>query len=179
MMSASVRPWDVDAFLAWERQQELRWEFDGVQPVAMTDALVGHARRVAALARALDRRVPSGCEVFTETLKVRTLADRIRYPDVLVTCGPLADDDDAVSPVLVFEVLSPSTEPTDRRVKVLEYQAVPSILAYVILDPERPVATLRRRADGWVPHGVEGRDAVLTVPGLETPLPLAEIYPAA
>ena len=35
-MSASLQPLTVDEFLAWERAQELRFEFDGIHPVAMT-----------------------------------------------------------------------------------------------------------------------------------------------
>lgn len=177
-MSALLKPWTVDEFLDWEREQDLRWEFDGIQPLAMTGASLGHARTVARLAFALRLRLQH-CEVFTETVKVRVAVDRIRYPDVIVVCGQHGDQEDVAVPTVVFEVLSPSTEPTDRRVKVLEYGGVPAIQAYALLEVERPALIVHRRSTGWVPEPLEGRHATLRLPEIDIEVPLAEVYPAA
>ncbi len=80
-MSVSVRrPMTIDEFLAWEEGQELRWEFDGFEAVARTGGTAGHS------------------------------AGSIRYPDAFVVCSPVLRNETVVTdPVVVFEVLSPST----------------------------------------------------------------------
>src|SRR5689334_8942910 len=115
-MSASLRPLTLAEFLDWERAQTERYEFDGIQPVAMTGGSVAHARVIRRLVMALGVRLRTGCEAFAGDLKVLT-GGRARYPDVSIVCGPVNPHDDTVEPVVVFEVLSPSTALTDRRVK--------------------------------------------------------------
>ena len=84
--------------------------------------------------------------------------------------------ENGVAPAIVFEVLSPSTALTDRRVKSLEYASVPGILVYVILETERPEVTVRRRATGWEAETIAGLDAELPLPEISVTIPLAAIY---
>src|SRR5690349_562147 len=107
-MSASLKPLTVDEFLAWERAQPNRYEFDGIQPVAMTGGSFVHARTIARLIAALETRLRPPCEVIGPELKVLT-ADRVRYPDASVVCSSPEDDGDTIEPTIVFAVLSPST----------------------------------------------------------------------
>jgi Uma2 family endonuclease len=175
-MSASLKPLTMDEFLAWERSQPVRYEFDGTQPVAMTGGTIAADRVARRLLRALDRRLRAPCEVFGENVKVLTPAGRVRYPDVKVACGefdPLADH---LHPVVVFEVLSPTTEMTDRRVKSAEYASIPSETAYILLGQDRPAATVLRRASGWEPEDIEGAEAELDLPEISATLRLAELY---
>lgn len=161
-MNVLVRPGiSRDAFLDWEREQPQRFEFDGTQPVPMTGGTVAHARLVRRIVAALTRLLPSGYEAFGGDLKVLTAGGRVRYPDVLVLQGAPAPDADTVEPVVVFEVLSPSTALTDLRVKPDEYAAVPSVLAYVIVpqDGAEPVSVLRR-SGGWRTEPVPGQLAL-------------------
>ncbi|MBY0331102.1 MAG: Uma2 family endonuclease [Acetobacteraceae bacterium] len=170
-MCASLRPLTLEEFLDWERTQPARYEFDGIQPIAMTGGSVAHARLVAALGAGL----PPGCEAFGGDLKVLTTG-RARYPDATVVCGPLDTAGDTVEPVLVAEVLSPSTALTDRRVKAAEYASVASVQVYVMLDQEVARATVLRRAAGWREELVEGRDAVLALPEAGVRIALAALY---
>ena len=174
-MSASLKPVTAEEFLAWEREQPLRYEFDGIQPVAMTGGSVAHVRTITRVTTALALRLNPPREVFSSELKVRT-TERIRYPDVSVVCDAPDPDADLVFPTVVFEVLSPSTTLTDRRVKPIEYAPVPSIQAYVVLEAERPEATVRRRTSGWEEEIIEGLDAELRLPEIEVTLPLSAIY---
>jgi hypothetical protein len=79
-MSASLKPLTTDEFLAWERFQPLRYEFDGTQPVAKTGGtiaadrvarrlLLGLGRRLRSLARHSGRTSKScpvgGCDIRT------------------------------------------------------------------------------------------------------------------
>jgi Uma2 family endonuclease len=79
-------------------------------------------------------------------------------------------------PVVVFEVLSPSTASIDHFVKNQEYRDTPSIQRYVILEQDLVVATMfTRTGDDWVGH-VLGADAMLTMPEIGIEVPLGELY---
>lgn len=175
-MSASLKPLALDEFLAWEREQPLRYEFDGTQPVAMTGGTIAADRLVRRLLFALQGRLRPPCEAFGENVKVLP-AGRVRYPDVKVACGEFDPGGDHVDPVVIFEILSPTTELTDRRVKPAEYATIGSVQVYVLLAQDRPQATVLRRADGWRPELVEGHEAVLALPEIGVAIPLAELFP--
>jgi Uma2 family endonuclease len=176
-MSASLKPLTVEEFLAWERSQEPRYEFDGIQPVAMTGGSRAHNRVTTRLTGALVRLVKSPCEACGPDLKVLT-PGRVRFPDASVVCATADEDDDAdiVAPTVVFEVLSPSTALTDRRVKAIEYAGATTILVYVMLETDRPEITVRRRSTGWEAETIAGLDAELPLPEIEITIPLAVIY---
>jgi Uma2 family endonuclease len=85
-MSAAQKPLTLDEFLAWERSQPARYEFDGVQPVAMTGGSRPHARAGARLVAALINRVRSPCEAFGPDLKVLTgLAATLKLPETNIS----------------------------------------------------------------------------------------------
>lgn len=177
-MSASLAiPMVLDDFLAWERQQELRYEFDGVQPVAMTGGTVAHSVIATNLVRALDDRLNGPCRVFRGDLKI-VVASRVRYPDAVVTCVEVPDDTDIVpEPLVVFEVLSASTALIDRNVKAAEYHATPSIRRYVMVEQTRAeVTVLERAGPDWQETRLAGLGAVLALPEVAVALPLAELY---
>jgi Uma2 family endonuclease len=102
---------------------------------------------------------------------------RVRYPDAVVTCTPVARDADIVpDPVVVFEVLSSSTAGTDRIAKNEDYRATDSIRRYVMLEQSSIAATVfAREGSNWVGHLLTG-DAVLALPEIGAELPLAELY---
>jgi Uma2 family endonuclease len=71
----------------------------------------------------------------------------VRYPDVSVTCHPVDDRDDQTSePILVIEVISPSTEREDRGRKKFDYFATPSIQQYAIIEQDARRIDLFTRA---------------------------------
>ena len=183
-MSAPPGPlaWTLREFLDRERGQALRHEFDGAQPVAMTGGTVGQAAVAARTIAALARRLPWPCQPMGSAVRIEVAENRIRYPDVVVTCThPLPLETDILpSPVAVFEVLSPSTAAFDRTVKAAEYAATPSIQVHVMLAQDRPRATIMRRTTaGWEEATVEGLDATLALTEIGiAALPLRELYPA-
>lgn len=172
-------------FLDWEERQEERYEFiDGViypkdegafDPVGGT---VGHYRIAANLDRALSNRLHgSPCEAFRETVKVATDAG-VFYPDVFVTCQKLTDRDRVVNePIVIFEVLSPSTEDRDRFAKSFAYRSIPSLAQYVVIAQDLLAAeSIVRSEQGWLQSVVLRADGVLRIPVLSLDLSLAEIY---
>jgi Uma2 family endonuclease len=177
-MSVVLRkPWTLEEFLAWEEREELRYEFDGVEPVAMPGGTLRH-ESIGATLRALLREQLRGkpCRPWGPTVKI-AVAGRIRYPDAFVTCtrGP-PEATIAPDPVVVFEVLSPGTSYTDRIVKLRDYRATPSIQRYVILEQDRVAATVyARRGEDWVATPHTGGDR-LTIPEIGIELALPDIY---
>ncbi len=76
---------NLEEFLAWERGQDFRFEFDGVAPVAMTDVTFAHSEIATNLVEAPRRRLRAGpCRAFRGDLKI-VINGRIRYPDEVVT----------------------------------------------------------------------------------------------
>lgn len=171
------RPMTLEAFLAWEEGQELRFEFDGFQPVAMTGGTVAH-ETIGGTLRALlrDRLRGKPCRSAGPTLKIEA-AGRIRYPDAFVYCAPVPATETVIrQPAVVFEVLSPGTSRTDRIETLREYQATESIQRYVILEQDSIAATVfvRHGAD-WIAHALTAADTLL-MPEIEVDLPLADVY---
>jgi Uma2 family endonuclease len=178
MNLALRKPMTLAEFLEWEERQPMRYEFDGAGPVAMTGGTRAHARIQRNLAFALTGRLRGKpCEFLGSDLKIKTSEDHIRYPDGFVTCTPGDNASTMVSdPVVIFEVLSPSTAASDRIVKAREYQAMPSVQRYVMFEQDRPGATVYARSgDTWILE-ILIVDSVLALPEIGVSLPLAEIY---
>ncbi|RBP10574.1 Uma2 family endonuclease [Roseiarcus fermentans] len=178
MTVALRKPMTLAEFLTWEERQPLRWEFDGVGPVAMTGGTVGHANIQANLAAALGSRLRGHpCRFYGSALKIQVADGHIRYPDGMVVCTTVERRATVVhEPVIVFEVLSPSTAAKDRIVKAREYQATASIRRYVMLEQDDVGATVYARAgDGWT-HDILTADSALALPEIGVELPLAELY---
>jgi Uma2 family endonuclease len=177
MNIALRKPMSLEAFLAWEERQELRHEFDGEQPVAMTGGTEAHSTLLANLVLSVGGRLRgTPCRFHGSDLKVE-VAGSIRYPDGFVVCSPRDPARTVVrDPVVVFEVLSNSTAGTDRITKNHEYAATPSIQRYVMLEQDRIAATVFSRAgDDWIGHVLK-EGATLHMPEIGIELPLAELY---
>ena len=177
-MSAAPKPLTLEDFLAWEERQELRWEFDGFAARAMTGGTLAHSAIQANLLGALSSRLRGKpCRPHGSELKVRT-ATTIRYPDALVTCSrgnPRSTF--APDPVVIFEILSPSSAGQDLGAKNVEYQTLPSLKRYVVLQQSHAAAEVfHRDAEGEWTHSFVAAEDMLEMPEFETSIPLAEIY---
>ena len=101
----------------------------------------------------------------------------VRYPDGVVLCSPVDRTATVVyDPVVVFEVLSPSTARDDRIVKAREYQAIPSVQRYVMLEQDSVSATVYARSGETWTHEILIADSILALPEIGVELPLAELY---
>jgi Uma2 family endonuclease len=130
----------VDEFLAWAEPQEGRYELHDGQVVAMSPEQGQHLRVKGAVFVALGaaiKRARIPCEVFPDGATVRIDATTAFEPDALVNCGQRMGDAELIAPnpVIVVEVLSPSTESRDSAHKLVEYFRVPSIQHYLIVNP--------------------------------------------
>jgi Uma2 family endonuclease len=170
-------PITLEAFLDWERGQDLRYEFDGFDAVAMNGGTIEHATIGSNLEFALRGMLHgTACRAVRNDLKIIVLG-RVRYPDVVVTCSPIPRAADIVpNPVVVFEITSKSTAHTDRVMKRAEYGATASIMHYVMLEQQTMQATvLSRRAGEWVETVIRG-DGIVRLPEIGVELPMAPLY---
>jgi Uma2 family endonuclease len=143
----------ADEFLVWADAQEGRWELHDGALVSMSPERVIHAetkhRTAQTLVRAIEQaRAP--CRALPDGLGVRIGVKTVFEPDALVYCGPrLAPEAVEISnPVIVVEVLSPSTAARDHGAKLAGYFSLPSVAHYLILDPERRVLIHHKRGEG-------------------------------
>lgn len=177
-MSALPKPMTLDDFVAWEERQELRFEYDGIEARAMTGGTFAHsviqANLITALGLAL-RGKP--CRAIGSELKVRT-ATSIRYPDALIVCSPAAAKSTfTTDPVVLFEILSPSSARLDLGAKNVEYQGLASLRRYVVLHQTQAAAEMFvRDADGEWTYAFLDAGGVLDMPEAGIVVPLAEIY---
>lgn len=167
----------IEDFLAWEARQELKYEFDGFEPVLMPGGSLNHARIQTNLAIAIGTRLRgSRCEFLGSDMKLLT-AMRSRYPDGQVACGPAEGSATfTTTPTLVFEVVSPSSEVTDHVEKLADYETINSIQQYVVLEQDRVAATVHRRGpDGWQTSMLT-TGSILDMPSIGIQVPLDELY---
>jgi Uma2 family endonuclease len=179
MNVALKRPWTTEQFLAWEERQELRYEFDGFQPIAMAGGTAAHA----AIQRNLIYALTGGlrgkpCQPYGSELKIKVADRSIRYPDAFVVCTPVPPRATVVpDPVVIFEVLSENSATDDFVTKNAEYRATPSVQRYVVLQQAKAAAVVfSRKGDDWVTDLLTGDDAVLRMPEIGLDIPLSEIY---
>lgn len=171
-------PWTLEEYLALEQTAETRHEYDGGHIWAMSGATDRHATVALNIGAAiLTAARARNCRTFVSDMRVRVADDRYFYPDVVVTCDP--DDRDPLvkaRPCLVVEILSPSTETRDRGYKLRSYLALPSLLAYVLIDPDaRIVEVFSRTAGSWSFRVIED-DGQLDLPCPPARLTLDEVY---
>jgi Uma2 family endonuclease len=172
---------DKAAFLARMQAIEERCELAGGRVVMMRGASRVHGRIVRKLAFALTNRLdPLQWEVFWE-FGLDAGPETLRYPEVLVDRADAGDKDYmTATPVLVAEVLSPSTAEIDLGDKAAEYQQIPTVLAYLVLSQDEPKAWVYLRADAQssmlAPELITGIDDFIRIPALNLELPMREIY---
>lgn len=178
-MNASVMPetrMNVDEFLAWCRRQPdaKRYELVDGKVIAMAGDSVRHNLTKSAAWRALDDSVRTAglpCVVFVDGVGIRIDNNRMRIPDVLVQCGK-APDPDALTvdhPLIVVEVVSPSSEGDDVESKLLDYFSLQSIRHYLIIhSKERAIVHHQRNERGTLNTRIAhvGEEIVLNPPGV-------------
>jgi Uma2 family endonuclease len=131
-----------DEFRRWAESQTQRYERIAGEPVAMAPERMIHIRLKNRVWLALDRAIRDAgldCEAVGDGATVEVDEDTDYEPDALVNCGPRLGPDATVAsnPVVVVEVLSPSTQSIDSSDKLADYFRVPSIQHYLIVRAKR------------------------------------------
>jgi Uma2 family endonuclease len=145
-----------EEYLACERDSGMKHEYDGGEIVAMAGGSRRHNALASRVSAALENARKPGCIAFQSEQRIRVLATgRATYPDASLVCGPIEGDPadltgaTITNPMLIVEVLSPSTEENDRGNKWQHYQLLASLEEYVLVSQAHArVERYRRLASG-------------------------------
>ena len=173
-----------EQYLAIERAAEFRSEFVNGEMFAMSGGTLRHALLQSNVFGELYGQLRGrGCTAFTSDMRVRVSATGMyTYPDVTVVCGKpqLADThaDTLLNPVVIFEVLSPSTEGYDRGLKFQSYRTLASLRDYILVDQSsvRIEHYTRGEADTWTLRDCQSLEDDLVIDSLGVTLALRRIY---
>jgi Uma2 family endonuclease len=150
----SVTIGEFDAFLEGQ-QDERSWELVAGRIVAMTNPTEVHEQIASNIGAPLKLAMdPKGCRVYQGGIGVQRSdnergIDRPR-PDVLVRCGRLGMRNFVTDPLVVVEVLSPSTMDVDRGDKLRFYKALPTLRHIVLVYQDQMRVEHYRKTDiGW------------------------------
>lgn len=166
-------------YLEGEKHSEIRHEFVNGQVFAMAGASKRHNRLCGNLYREFTSSLSkTDCDVFMESVKVRADEVTIYYPDIVVTCEESNDDYVVYQPILIVEVISPSSERTDRYEKLQVYKRMPGLQEYAIVWQEEMMIEIHRRidAENWAAERYVSPSAMIKFDSVNAEISLAEIY---
>jgi Uma2 family endonuclease len=181
MAEAAIKPMTLEEFLHWDDGTEKHYELIGGSPVAMSPPAEAHrilaVRLVSQIDAALSRRRP--CNAQTEAGVVRPdRLDTYFEADIAATCARNEAGRQAIKePFLIVEVLSPSTERHDRRVKLPVYRQIESIEEILLVASDDVYAELHRRSGAqWIIEILRGPDAIINVTSVPLQIGLSDLY---
>lgn len=159
MSSAKLKRMDwshtVQEYVRFEAESTTKHEFINGTIRAMSGGTLAHARMQATLTMILGRQLEGRrCDVYSSDGRVRVRGRSIiTYPDLAVSCGELEVDTEdphaQLTPTVLIEVTSPSSENYDRGKKFVYYQGIPSLREYVIVSHrEQLIEVFRPGTDG-------------------------------
>ncbi len=187
MSAAPHRRLTVPEYLAIERASEQKHEFINGEVFAMAGASRQHNELKEHLGGELFARLKGGpCRTYSGDQRVKVERDGqpfYTYPDYLIVCGPPQfvrelGLDTLLNPLVLFEILSDSTEDYDRGEKFAYYRELASLREYVLISQkEMEVERLVRGPDNrWEPTVLRGADSELVLASARVQLPLADLY---
>src|SRR5262245_25232660 len=172
---------NADEFLAWAERQPGRYELHNGFIVQMSPEGAGHAKVKFAVQSALATAIRSRhlpCHMLPDGMTVRVDQAMSFEPDALVYCGAELPSSavEVPAPLILIEVLSPSTRNIDATVKLAGYFKLPSVAHYLIVDPNQTLIVHHARgpSDKILTSVVRDGSVTLDPPGLE--LALKDIY---
>ncbi len=158
-------------------------EFHDGQMFAMAGGTLSHSLLANSIGGMLRGAVPSGCLVFNSDLRIHVIsAGLFTYGDCTVICGKPeysgGQKDQAANPLLIAEVLSPSTEAYDRGKKFELYRTLASFKEYLLIHQDRLHVEHYSKQDdgGWLLREYSGEDAVAPIGRLKLEIGLRELY---
>jgi Uma2 family endonuclease len=183
-MQSPVNLFTVEEYLQLEQTSEIRHEYLSGQVFAMSGGSKQHNLIAGNIYSRLRSHLRGGsCSVFMADMKVRIeLANQNKnifyYPDVIVSCDPEDQDRFYLKyPCLIIEVLSPSTELTDRREKLVNYRNLETLQEYVLVSQDEiKVEVYRQDAQGNWSLTILGKDDDLRLDSIGLTLTMTEIY---
>lgn len=172
----------VQEYLAWERTQTERHEYFAGEVFSQAGGTRRHSLIGANVLRAIGNFLEDReCEAHGSDMRVLIEATGYHaYPDVSVACSPIQGgaDDVLTNPILIVEVLSPSTADLDRGTKFNHYRQIPSLLEYLVFwqDEARAEQHTRTSEGLWLLRDISGVDQMIQLSSIGLLLPLGTAY---
>jgi Uma2 family endonuclease len=182
MASLPDSPLTEEEYLQIERLAETKSEYHDGRMYAMSGGTYNHSALSTRMCVLLDRGLPQGCRTLNSDMRIKVAPRRMyTYADALVICGEpqfAGDQKDIIlNPLLIVEVLSPSTESYDRGKKFELYRTIPSFREYLLIaQDERHIEHYSKQdAERWLFQ--EYRSGIVTIPSLQQlQIGLDELY---
>jgi Uma2 family endonuclease len=173
-----------EEYLALERKAEYKSEYLHGEIFAMTGASRKHNLLAINISSSLNQQLKGRpCEVYVSDMRVKVTASGLyTYPDVIVVCGePQFEDDNLdtlLSPTVLFEILSKSTERYDRIAKSGYYRTLESLTEHLLVaQDEIHVEQYVKQADGqWLLTETRSLAAIIELPSIGCSLALRDVY---
>lgn len=171
-----------EEYLKGELLSQVKHEYVAGRVYAMSGGSANHSGVASNFIRNVVGCTPGRrCRTFTGDLSVRieqAFGVTYYYPDASVVCSPVDGDSQfTTEPVVVLEVLSPSTRRVDETSKLQGYLTLESLQVCLLAESDRPLVTVyRRMGDHFAVEVYEGRDAEIPLAEIGTALSLADLY---
>lgn len=181
MPALALKPMTLDEFLCWDDGTETHYELIGGFPMAMAPPAEAHrmltVRLVSRIDAALARRRPCNAQIEAGVVRADR-ADTYFEADIAATCAPNEPGRQAIKdPFLIIEILSPSTERHDRRVKLPAYRQIETVQEILLVASDDRYAELHRRVgDQWVTEILRGEHSIVVLASVPAEIALAELY---
>jgi len=177
-----------EEYLAWEAEQDRKYEYENGEIIAMIGGTIPHSQIPANLGALLLAHLRGKrYKVTISDAKVSIRSGKYYYPDVVVSC----DDRDRFArdflqyPVLIAEVLSPTTEARDRGIKQQNYMLIDTLQTYILITPDRPrIEIYQRHGDrAWeyisiaiAQTAFNAADPLVHITSIDLQFPLSALY---
>jgi len=171
-----------DEYLKFERESEIKHEYLDGEIFAMAGASKSHNRIQATVTGMLYTQfVGRPYESFGSDQRVKVDATFYTYPDISVVCGEAEFDeselDTLLNPIVIIEILSPSTEIYDRGKKFQRYRELDSLQEYVLIAQDSMrIEHYLRQGEKWILTDARGSDALVALPSITCALKLSDVY---
>ncbi len=174
----------ITDYLAFEEKSEFKHEFRDGEIVAMAGGTINHSTLSGNIHSAINTRTDTrGCRTFNSDLKVYfEKLEEFCYPDTYVVCGDLEtseyDKNSITNPILIVEVLSPSTEAYDRGEKFRKYRSIPSFKEYVLITADKICVETFYKQDekSWIINTYLKSDEIIQLRSVDLEIPMSEVY---
>jgi Uma2 family endonuclease len=169
-------------YFEFERTSFGRWEYVNGEIRLMAGGKDDHNAIAMNIGRALGNILaPKDCRVYGPDMKIHTGDGVNTFPDVAVVCGErqyyLGRQDIILNPLLVVEVLSPSTEGYDQGGKFEHYKSIQTLQEYLLVDPDHIHTLLySRHGDDWDLTEVRDKNGSIFLSSIEDKLLMLDIY---
>ena len=178
-LSRSEQFVSVEDYLEGEKDSPIRHEYVDGYIYAMAGASDRHNRiAINVTSRLNDRLIEGPCEVFMSDTKLKVTPTTYYYPDVIVCCdSPAPDAYFRAQPVIIIEIISPTTQRIDHHEKLIAYKRMPTVREYVVMYQDQILIQVHRRVgDEWQQRRLSNPTDSLMLESVGLSIALADIY---